>query len=230
MDERDRWSRGAAALPTEERHRRELPFWERLAAELGWRTVVDAGCGAGFHVRLLRSLDITVTGLDFSLPSLLAGERRGVAVADLLSPPIGAVADAVICLGNTMSLLPSRTSQRQALVALAALLRPGGALLLQGEDAAAIVAAGPIVRTRRLADGRIHVRAFERRGPRVRMLAGVVEPGEEAPLERAIFLPSTPASLTRLARPLGLQPSSLPVNPPGAAATWWLLLESPAGP
>ena len=73
MDERDRWSRGAAALPTEERYRRELPFWQRLAADLGWRAVVDAGCGAGFHVKLLRSLNIAVTGLDLSLSSLLAG-------------------------------------------------------------------------------------------------------------------------------------------------------------
>jgi SAM-dependent methyltransferase len=230
MDERDRWSRGAAALPTEERLRRELPFWQELAAALGWKTVVDAGCGAGFHVKLLRSLDVAVTGFDFSLSSLLAGERHGVAVGDLLAPPLAARADAAICLGNTISLLPSRAAQRQALAALAALLRPGGALLFQGEDAAAIVATGPIVRTRRLADGRVHVRAFERRGPRVRMLAGLVAPGEEAPLERATFLPTTPASLTRLARPLGLHARPLPVAPPGTGATWWLLLESPAKP
>jgi SAM-dependent methyltransferase len=230
MDERDRWSRGAAALPTEERYRRELPFWQRLAAELGWRAVVDAGCGAGFHVKLLRSLDIAVTGFDFSLASLLAGERRGVAVGDLLAPPLAAHADAAICLGNTISLLPSRAAQRQAVAALAATLRPGGSLLLQGEDAAAIVAAGPIVRTRRLADGRVHVRAFERRGPRIRMLAGIVAPGEEAPLDRATFLPTTPASLERLARPLGLRAVPLPVTPPGAGATWWLLLQLPAEP
>jgi SAM-dependent methyltransferase len=230
MDERDRWARGAAALPTEERYRRELPFWRSLATAFGWRVVVDAGCGAGFHVKLLRSLDVTVVGFDFSLSSLLAGERRGVAVGDLLAPPLAAHADAAICLGNTISLLPSRAAQRQAVAALAAVLRPGGSLLVQGEDAAAIVVAGPIVRTRRLADGRVHVRAFERRGPRVHMLAGLVEPGQEAPLERAVFLPTTPASLERLAHPLGLRAAPLPAAPPGSGATWWLLLESPARP
>ena len=224
MDVKDRWARGAAALPTEERFNRELPFWRRLTSELGWRVVVDAGCGAGFHVKLLRSLDIAVTGFDFSLTSLLAGERHGVAVGDLLAPPLATRTDAVICLGNTMSLLPSRAAQRQALAALAAVLKPGGALLLQGEAAAAIVASSPIVRTRLLADGRVHVRAFERRGARVRMLAGVVAPGKEAPLEQAWMLPTAPAALTRLARPLGLRSAPLPVSPPGAGPTWWLLL------
>jgi SAM-dependent methyltransferase len=231
MDERDRFARGAAALPGEDRLRRELPFWRELAAGLGWRLVADAGCGAGFHVKLLRSLEISVAGFDLSIASLLAGERHGVAVADVTAPPLAARADAAICLGNTISLLPTRAAQRRALAALAGVLRPGGVLLLQGEDTAAIVAAGPVVRTRALADGRVHVRAFDRHGARVGMLAGVVEPGREAPLERATFLPTTAVSLTRLARPLGLRSAPLPVAPPGAGATWWLLLgPSPTRP
>jgi SAM-dependent methyltransferase len=222
---RDRWAGSAASLPTDERSRREAPFWRQLAAELGWRTVVDAGCGAGFHVRLLRGLGIHVAGCDLSLSALLAGERRGVAVSDLLAPALRpGCADAAICLGNTLSLLPSRDAQRRALAALATLLRPGGTLLLQGEDAAAVVAAGPLLRTRALADGSVHVRAFERRGPRVRMLAGAAVPGAEAPLHGVWLVPTDPASLARLARPLGLCPAPLPVAPPGAAVTWWVLL------
>jgi SAM-dependent methyltransferase len=221
----DRWAGSAASLPTDERSQREAPFWRRLAADLGWRLVIDAGCGAGFHVRLLRGLGVRVAGCDLSLSALLAGERNGVAVTDLLAPALRpGRADAVICLGNTFSLLPSRDAQRRALAALARLLRPGGALLLQGEDAAAAVAAGPLLRTRKLADGSVHVRAFERRGARVRMLAGAAAPGAEAPLHGVWLLPTNAASLTRMARPLGLRSVPLPFAPPGAAVTWWALL------
>jgi SAM-dependent methyltransferase len=226
MRERERWAGSAASLPTDERSRREAPFWQRLAADLGWETVVDAGCGAGFHVRLLRALGVRVHGCDLALDALLAGERHGVAAGDLLAPPLRAgAADAVLCLGNTFSLLPSRSAQRQALASLATLLRPGGTLLLQGEDAAAAVADGPLLRTRSLADGSVHVRAFERRGARVRMLAGAAAPGAEAPLHGVWLLPTNAASLARLARPLGLRPAALPVKPPGDAVTWWVLLQ-----
>jgi SAM-dependent methyltransferase len=225
MSERDRWAGSAASLPTDERSQREAPFWRRLAGDLGWRLVVDAGCGAGFHVRLLRGLGVRVIGCDLSLSALLAGERRGVAVSDLLATALRpGHADAVLCLGNTISLLASRDAQRRALAALATLLRPGGWLLLQGEDAAAVVAAGPLLRTRALADGAVHVRAFERRGARVRMLAGAAAPGAEAPLHGVWLVPTNAASLTRLARPLDLSPVPLPVAPPGAAVTWWVLL------
>jgi SAM-dependent methyltransferase len=227
MRESERWTGSAASLPTDERSRREAPFWRRLAADLGWRLVIDAGCGAGFHVRLLRGLGIRVVGCDLSLAALLTGERRGVAACDLLAPALlPDVADAVICLGNTVSLLPSRDAQRRALSSLASLLRPGGALLLQGEDAAAAVADGPLLRTRKLADGSVHVRAFERRGARVRMLAGAAAPGAEAPLHGVWLLPTNAASLVRMARPLGLRPVPLPVAPPGAAVTWWVLLQA----
>ena len=187
--------------------------------------MVDAGCGAGFHVRLLRGLGVRVAGCDLSLSALLAGERRGVAVTNLLAPALRpGLADAVLCLGNTFSLLPSRDAQRRALASLASLLRPGGTLLLQGEDAAAAVAAGPLLRTRALAAGSVHVRAFERRGRRIRMLAGAAAPGAEAPLHGVWLLPTNAASLTRMARPLGLRSVPLPVAPPGAAVTWWALL------
>ena len=225
MSTHDRWAGSAASLPTDERSKREAPFWRRLAADLGWRLVVDAGCGAGFHVRLLRGLGVRVTGCDLSLSALLAGEHCGVAVSDLLAPALRpGLADAVLCLGNTFSLLPSRDAQRRALASLASLLRPGGALLIQGEDAAAAVADGPLLRTRALADGSVHVRAFERRGARIRMLAGAAAPGAEAPLHGVWLLPTSAAALARMARPLGLRSVPLPVAPPGAGVTWWALL------
>lgn len=225
MGTREAWAGGATVLPTEERLERERPFWAGLAAAEGWQVVVDAGCGAGFHLALLGGLGVATWGFDLAVTALAAGPRRGVAAGDVGRPPLRpGCADAVLCLGNTFSLLPARSAQRQALAALAALLRPGGALLLQGEDAVALTAAGAVLRTRPLADGRVHVRAFERRGSRVRMIAGAVKPGGEAPAHGVWMLGTSPASLAALAGPLALRPSPLPVAPPGGGATWWLLL------
>jgi len=224
------WAGAAATLPTDARSERETPFWRELVERLGWHRVADAGCGSGFHLALLCGLGIEVVGFDRALGPLAGAPNGTVVVGDLLAPPLERRAfDAVICLGNTISLLPSRDAQRRSLRELAELLRPGGTLLLQGEDAGALVADGPVLRTRTLSDGSVHVRAFERHGTRVRMLAGVVATGGEANAHGVWILPTTAASLARMARPLGLRPSPLPVDPPGAGATWWVLLRSPSG-
>ncbi len=108
------------------------------------------------------------------------------------------------------------------------MLRPGGALLLQGEDTGALVADGPVVRTRTLSDGSVHVRAFERRGARVRMLAGVMVPNGETSAHGVWLLPTSAAGLEELARSRRLTPLPLPMGAPGGGVTWWLLLQSSA--
>ncbi|MFH1177611.1 MAG: hypothetical protein V1750_09415, partial [Acidobacteriota bacterium] len=184
----------------------------------------------GFHVSLLRDLGVIVAGFDRSLAALRTAPRGLVAAGDLLHPPLqDAVADGVICLGNTISLLPSRRLQRQVLAALAALLRPGGVLLLQGEDTGLLVAAGPLLRTRRIDPETVHVRVFERRGRQVRLLAGVARVGGEAQLEESCFLPTSAAALGRLAATLKLHEIVPPAAPPGAGATWWIALERNSG-
>lgn len=220
-------AKSAAALPERQRAERERPFWQVLAAAHGWRRVADAGCGGGFHLRVLRALGIWVVGFDLSPGTLPAPAEGPVVAANLLAPPLRAACfDAVLCLGNTLSLLPGRQAQRRALAGLSSLLKPGGMLVLQAEDAAVTVAGGPRVRTRALPDGRIHVRAYERRGARVRMLAGVVRPGEDAPLEAVQLLPTSAAHVAAMARPLGLAPVSLAPPAPGAIGTWWLGLRT----
>jgi SAM-dependent methyltransferase len=215
----------AATLPQTERRTRELPFWSALAARWGWRRVADAGCGAGFHVGLLRDLDVEAFGFDLAVAALRAGPRRTVSAGDVLAPPFRSAAfDAVLCLGNTISLLPDRAAQRRALTVLAALLRPGGVLVLQGEDAARNVARGPVMRTRRVDAETVHVRVFERRGRRVRMLAAVAPAGGEAPVEETLLLPTTAATIRRGAGHLGLRPVDLPAPPPGGGAAWWAAL------
>lgn len=224
---RDGFAGVVAALPEAQRRNREREFWGQLVAAHGWRRVADAGCGAGFHRRLLASLGVRAVGFDLALVPLVSGRGEPLAVADVRAPALRPRSfDAVLFLGNTLSLLGDRAAQRTAFAALAGLLRREGMLLVQAEDAGSIVRAGPVMRTRTLDDGRVHVRAFERRGTRVRMLAGVVRPGEEAGLEGVWLLPTTAACAAELARPLGLLPVSLPSPPGGAAASWWLALRS----
>ncbi|MGV8041726.1 MAG: class I SAM-dependent methyltransferase [Thermoanaerobaculaceae bacterium] len=217
----------AAALPERQRAERERPFWQALAMTHGWARVADAGCGGGFHLRLLRALGLEAFGFDLSLGPLLPRSEAPVLAADLLTPPLRTSSfDAVLCLGNTLSLLHDRTTQRRALAALGGLLRPEGMLVLQAEDAAVTVGAGARVRTRALPDGRIHVRAYERHGTRVRMLAGVVRPGEDAALEAVRILPTSASRIVTMARSLGL--ARVPLQPPttGAVGTWWLALRA----
>jgi SAM-dependent methyltransferase len=224
--EKNAWARAAAALPEAARRRREQPFWRSVVRAWGWKRVVDAGCGAGFHLRLLADLGVESCGFDLA-PAVLP---RGVAVvaADLLYPPLAAgVFDAALCLGNTLSLLPSRVLQLRALRALALLVRPGGTVLVQGEATGALVREGPVGRVRRMAGGAVHIRVFERAGRHVRMLAGVLTPAAEARLAETLLLPTLPGVVTRLARQAGLHAIPLPAPPPASSVGWWLALSVP---
>jgi SAM-dependent methyltransferase len=223
------WASVAAALPQRDRLARETPFWRSLVNTWGWRTVLDAGCGAGFHLRLLRATDVDVVGFDLAFAALREAPRGMVMAADLLRPGVHAhIFDAVLCLGNTISLLADRHAQRQALGALALALKPGGVLLLQGEDAGALVSSAPQARVRTLADGSFHLRVFVRRGARVQMLAGIARPGMDSTLATSWLLPTSPAALRGMARRLGLAPVALPAQPPaGPSSSWWWALRAP---
>jgi len=226
LPERNAWARTAAALPEAARRRREQPFWRSLVRAWGWKRVVDAGCGAGFHLRLLAGLGVESCGFDLALAVLPRG--AAVVAADLLRPPLAAgVFDAALCLGNTLSLLPSRALQLQALRALALLVRPGGTVLVQGEDSGALARDGPAARVRWLAGRAVHVRVFERAGRRVRMLAGVLTPMAETRLAETFLLATSAGVVTRLARRVRLGVVPLPAPPPASSVGWWLALSVP---
>ena len=221
------WAATAASLPQAARAQREGPFWQGLATRLGWRRVADAGCGAGFHLGLLRALGVDAVGFDLALDSVAASRVRPVIVGDIARPPLrGGVFDAALCLGNTLSLLPDRAAQREVLAALGALVRPGGVVLLQGEDAGLIVRDGPVARTRRIDAASVHVRVFARAGRRVRMLAGVVRDDADTSLHGTWLLPTSRAFLRRMAAEIGLAPVSLPDSPPGGGVAWWLAVSA----
>jgi SAM-dependent methyltransferase len=219
----------AAALPQDARAERERPFWQELARGFGWRTVVDAGCGAGFHLRLLRAVGVESVGFDAALSALTGPIGAPVIGGDLLHPPLAnGTFDAALCLGNTLSLLPSRALQREGLAALVRLVRPGGTVILQGEDAGALAGESPVVRTRLLADGTAHVRVFERVGRRVRMLAGVAREGVDVPLAATWLLPTSATVIAGMARGLGISPVALPAPPPGSETAWWAAFSAPS--
>src|SRR5512136_2401103 len=82
------WAIAAAALPTDARSQREVPFWRALVERFGWRRVADAGCGGGFHVALLRGLGVEAVGFDRALSPLAGVSTAVLAVGDLLVPPL----------------------------------------------------------------------------------------------------------------------------------------------
>jgi SAM-dependent methyltransferase len=96
---------------------------------------LDAGCGTGFQMALLRELGFNTHGVDLS-GGLLALARRKfpgapLARGDLESLPYrdGAF-DVVVCCGSTLSFVDA---PERALGELARVLAPGGALLVECE-------------------------------------------------------------------------------------------------
>lgn len=107
----------------------------RLAAA---KRVLDAGCGTGRHLELLRDWGHAPTGLEPD-PGMAALARRRlggeVEVFELGLERAAALTlepfDAVLCLGNTLAHLLGSADLDAACAAFHALLRPGGLLITQ---------------------------------------------------------------------------------------------------
>jgi SAM-dependent methyltransferase len=136
------------------RLRLELPFLLRALADLpaASRTVIDAACGTGQHAVALAAQGFQVLGADAS-PAMVAEAQKLVAqteaqaAAEFVPPRFvtagfggltaafgPASADALLCLGNS---LPHALSARQLTATLrdfAAVLRPGGVLVIQNRN------------------------------------------------------------------------------------------------
>lgn len=133
----------------------EGPFLRAALEEAGAHSVLDAACGSGGHALALAEWGYTVAGVDVS-PVMVDMARHkaaepGVdipfAVADLAGltnlatgrqdddSAIGvqrlAPFDAVLCLGNSLPHLLTQSALIDALRGTAAVLKPGGLLVLQ---------------------------------------------------------------------------------------------------
>jgi SAM-dependent methyltransferase len=127
----------------------------------GARRVLDAGCGTGRHLELLRDWGLAAVGLEpdpvmaerarqrlgSGIPVIIAGLE---AAALVVSGPFGAA----ICLGNTLAHFHAPAALAAALAALAGLIAPEGLLITQTVNFDRVLAAGRAdFPERRLDDG-----------------------------------------------------------------------------
>ncbi len=117
----------------------ETPFYRRLFESNGVKSLLDVACGTGRHAALFNSWGLRVTGADVD-PAMIAYCRRRCGQSDGLQwversyeqphdPPAGF--DAVVCVGNSLSIVPDLAAVRAVLGAMVASIRAGGVLVVQ---------------------------------------------------------------------------------------------------
>jgi SAM-dependent methyltransferase len=108
--------------------RQETRAVRAVAAVAPGESALDAGCGDGFTLDWLAATRARAFGIDLSLGMVRACRARGhrVAVSDLTRPGLRGRFDWVLCIGA----LEFTSDPAAAVVALAALLRPGGRFVL----------------------------------------------------------------------------------------------------
>lgn len=104
--------------------------------------VVDAGCGAGRHLAALRAAGLPAVGFDLSSDLLAAASGRPacsgrLARGDLRAPPLAGGCGAVLCLFTAFGYFDD-AGNAACLAALGALLAPGGRLVLDLPEPAAL--------------------------------------------------------------------------------------------
>jgi glycine/sarcosine N-methyltransferase len=130
----------------------ELPFIERELDGIGAREVLDAACGTGMHAIALAQRGYRVTGADLSARMIDKARANAAAAGvapDLVVGGFGGLAglldtrfDAVLCLGNSLPHTLTLDSLQATLADFAALLRPGGLLLIQSRNLDAVLESG----------------------------------------------------------------------------------------
>ena len=120
---------------------REIPFFERVFAEHGVKTILDVACGTGRHAVRLAEEGYQVTGVDINNESLESAcshaQERGVEVEFVEGSylDLGRVTpgpfDALFSVGNSLCFSTSAAEVAQALREFRSVLRPGGVAVAQ---------------------------------------------------------------------------------------------------
>ena len=131
---------------TQKRLEREGSFLRTLAGP-GTR-VLDLACGTGVHARFLADLGAEVAACDLS-PAMIARAARArphprirYAVGDMRTPPSGPF-DLVLCLGNSINLLPDAEAVQAMFRAVRQTLSENGRFLLHAINPAGQAHAEP---------------------------------------------------------------------------------------
>jgi glycine/sarcosine N-methyltransferase len=128
----------------ERRLGREQAFFKAVFAEHSVRRVLDTACGTGMHAIAFSRMGVSAAGVDLSPAMIEQAEANARAAGvDLLFEVAGfgniagrfsAPFDAVTCLGNSLPHLLDDASLAAALRDFAALLSPGGLLVIQNRN------------------------------------------------------------------------------------------------
>lgn len=128
----------------EERLAYELPFIEQQLTASGARCVLDVAYGTGMHAIELARRGYDVTGADLSVGMVerawenaaAVGSEARFVVAGLgeLVEKVGNGFDALFCLGNSLPHVLTADALHSTLTDFAAVLRPGGLLLIQNRN------------------------------------------------------------------------------------------------
>jgi glycine/sarcosine N-methyltransferase len=127
----------------------ELPVLEAFFQAGGVRRILDAACGSGQHAIALAQRGYRVVGADLSA-AMISRARENAAAAgvdvDFAVAGLGELAflarragseepfDALLCLGNSLPHLLSAEAVGAALADFAAVLRPGGMVIIQNRN------------------------------------------------------------------------------------------------
>jgi SAM-dependent methyltransferase len=121
------------------RLQREGPFFRSRFEAAGVATVLDLACGTGHHAALFASWGLDVTAADGS-PEMIAycrsthGESGHLRwEVRMLQDPLAAerTFDAVVCIGNSLALLPDVVTAQAVAVRMIRMLNPGGVCIVQ---------------------------------------------------------------------------------------------------
>jgi 2-polyprenyl-3-methyl-5-hydroxy-6-metoxy-1,4-benzoquinol methylase len=129
------------SIDWESRLGRELPFLQSFMKQSKKHRVLDMACGSGRHAVALASLGFHVVGFDTSNGMISAGKNHakmtGVEVefhiADMqsFSSKVDGSFDTVLCLGNSLALLPSFEVLQKVIEDVHTVLNPSGSFIFQ---------------------------------------------------------------------------------------------------